>query len=293
MDQAQYLRQCIEGYKKKKQAKAARQTRVIAVASGKGGVGKTNFSVNLAIALKEMGHNTAVLDADLGLANVDVIIGMAPHYNLYDVIYNNKKMEDIVMEGPLGIKVIPGGSGIETLSNLSDLQREKLSEEFDHIKDTQILIVDTSAGLSKNVLGFMAVADDVIIVTTPEPTSITDAYSLIKVSLKYIKSSKFHIVVNKASGEYEAGIAYQRLGRAVKSFLNKEMDYLGYIADDSRVRKAVMEQTPFKILYPDCTASRCIDDIACTITGLSVPLKKAGGIKDFFSKMSILFSRLD
>lgn len=293
-DQAENLRRTIEEYKKKKQIKQAGQVKVIAVASGKGGVGKTNFSVNLAISLKEIGNNVVVLDADLGLANVDVIIGVVPKLNLYDVIFNNKDLEDIIINGPSGIKVVPGGSGIESLSNLNDEQRRNLSDKFGQLKDTDILIIDTGAGISKNVLGFMAASDEVIIVTTPEPTSITDAYSLIKVALKYVPKSKLHIMVNRVLSDDEADLAYQRLGSAVKNFLNRDINYLGYVVDDIKVKKAVMEQTPFKVAYPDSYASKCVDEIASAIIGLPVsPLKKRGGIKDFMNRVSYLFSRLD
>lgn len=293
IDQAQSLRKTIEEYKRKKLSKQNKQIKVISVASGKGGVGKTNFSVNLAIALKQMGNEVVVLDADLGLANVDVIIGIIPRLNLYDVIFNNKSIEDITIEGPSGIKVVPGGSGIESLSNLTDTQRRNLSDKFGQLRDTDILIIDTGAGISKNVLGFMAASDEVVVVTTPEPTSITDAYSLIKVALKYIPTSKINIVVNRTQNVAEANLTYQRLGGAVKSFLDKNVNYLGYVMDDTMVKRAVMEQTPFKVAYPECYASRCIDDIASAITGLPGPAVKRGGIKDFLNRVTYLFRKLE
>jgi flagellar biosynthesis protein FlhG len=217
-----------------------------------------------------------------------------PKLNLYDVIFNNKSIEDIILSGPEGIKVVPGGSGVESLSNLTDDQRKKLSDKFGDLKDTDILIVDTGAGISKNVLGFIAAADEVIIVTTPEPTSITDAYGLIKVALKYVPKSKLHVLVNRVMSDSEANLAYQRLGGAVKSFLKRDINYLGYVIDDIKVKKAVMQQIPFKVAYPDCFASRCVDDIASAIIGLPVtPLKKPGGIREFMNKVSYLFSKLD
>lgn len=294
IDQAENLRKTIEEYRKKKQSKQVKQVKVIAVASGKGGVGKTNFSVNLAIALREIGNNVVVLDADLGLANVDVIIGVVPRLNLYDVIFNNKSIEDIIINGPSGIKVVPGGSGIESLSNLNDDQRRKLSEKFGQLKDTDILIIDTGAGISKNVLGFLAASDEVIIVTTPEPTSITDAYSLVKVAMKYIPKTKLHVIVNRALNDNDANLAYQRLASAVRNFLKREINYLGYVVDDVSVKKAVREQTPFKVAYPDSYASRCIDEIASVISGLPVSaVKRPGGVREFMNKVAYLFSRLD
>ena len=281
IDQAQYLRRYMEEYKKKKESNVQKDIRVISVASGKGGVGKTNFSVNLAIALKEMGNSVMVFDADLGLANVDVIAGVVPKYNLYDVIFNNKRIEDIVLDGPKGIKLIPGGSGIESLSS-----------EFGKFKDIDILIVDIGAGLSKNVMGFMAVSDEVIILTTPEPTSITDAYGLIKVALKYVPEGRFHLVVNRALDKKEAKIASTKICDTVTQFLSKEINYLGYVIDDAFVKKAVMQQTPFKVLYPKCSASICIDNIASEITGLKKQNGNGRNITTFFNKVAYLFSRL-
>lgn len=293
MDQAENLRKSIEEYKRKKDIKFGRKVKVIAVTSGKGGVGKTNFSVNLAISLTELGNNVVVFDADLGLANVDVIIGVIPKLNLYDVIFNNRSIEDVIIKGPCGIKIVPGGSGIESMSNLDDDQRKTLSEKFMQLKDTDILIIDTGAGISKNVLGFIAASDEVIVVTTPEPTSITDAYSLIKVALKYIPKSKLHIMVNRVSNDSEADITYRKLGSAVKSFLKKDINYLGFIMEDSKVKKAVMEQTPFKSAYPNTSASRCIDEIASTISGLPPSGRKNAGVRDFVARVAFFFSRIE
>jgi len=293
IDQAQNLRRCIEEYNRKKQSRERKRIRVLCVTSGKGGVGKTNFSVNLAIALTEIGNNVIVLDADLGLANVDVIIGVIPRLTLYDVIFSDKKLEDIIINGPGGIRILPGGSGIESLSNLNDVQRRGLSEKLGQIKDADIMIIDTGAGMSKNVLGFIAVADEVIIITTPEPTAITDAYSLTKVALKYIPKSKLNVVVNRALNEKQADITFQRLSGVVRSFLKKDMNYLGYVIDDNKVTKAVMEQVPFKVQYPDCFASKCIDNIASKVMGNTVESKKIGGIREFFNKVTYLFSQLD
>jgi flagellar biosynthesis protein FlhG len=222
---------------------------------------------------------------------VDVIVGAAPKYNLYDVIFNNKNLEDIIIQGPSGIRIIPGGSGIEGLSNLTDTQRKNLAEKFGQIKDANILIIDTGAGLSKNVLGFMAVSDEVVVVTTPEPTSLTDAYSLIKVGLKYMPKMKINIVVNRVQDENEAVTTYQRLEKAVRDFLKKDLNYFGYVIDDIKVKKAVMEQIPFKVIYPDCSASRCINSIAYSITGLQVQTKKTGGLKDFMARITYLFGK--
>ncbi|KPU44706.1 flagellum site-determining protein YlxH [Oxobacter pfennigii] len=293
MDQAQNLRRHVAEYRKRKK-KNKRDIRVITVASGKGGVGKTNFSVNLAIALKEQGNDVVVLDADLGLANVDVIIGVIAKSNLYDVIFSNKGINDILINGPGGIKVVPGGSGIESLAELTESQRKILSDKFSDLKDTDILIVDTGAGISKNILGFIAVSDEVIVVTTPEPTAITDAYSLMKVTLSHLPKTRINLVVNRAMTPKQGEVTYQRLSRAVKNFLNKDVNYLGYVIDDLKVRAAVMDQIPFKVAYPSCDASKCLNTIAASLLGNEVETKSTGGgIKGFINKISYLFSKLD
>lgn len=292
MDQAERLRKYIQDYDRKKENEKS-GIRVISVSSGKGGVGKTNFSVNLAVALKEHGCNAVVFDADLGLANVDVITGIVPKYTLYDVIFNNRNIEDIIMHGPGGIQIIPGGSGVERLLNLSDLQRRFLSEKFEKLKDTDILIIDTGAGISKNVMGFMAMSDENIVVTTPEPTSITDAYGLMKVAFKYTAGHGMYLIVNRVKDEDEARLTYERLHKAIKIFLNGNLNYLGYIAEDKNVEKAVMEQTPFKMLYPYSPASRCIDDISYKITGIQNQNgdRRKVDLRDFFTKVAYIFTR--
>lgn len=291
-DQADRLREYMEEYDKKKRDEK-HGIRVISVSSGKGGVGKTNFSVNLAISLKEKGFNVTVFDADLGLANVDVLTGLVPKYTLYDVLYNHKNIEDVIMEGPGGIQIIPGGSGIERLLNLNDIQTRFLSERFQKLRDMDIMIIDTGAGISKNVMGFMAISDENIVVTTPEPTSITDAYGLIKVSNKYTKDRGMHLVINKAKNEKEAYVAYQRLERAANIFLKRDIDYLGYIPEDRNVERAVMEQTPFKVCCPSCAASRCVDGICCKIAGIKgkTIFRKTVDLRDFFTKAAYIFTR--
>lgn len=292
MDQAERLRKYIQEYDRKKSNEKS-SIRVISVSSGKGGVGKTNFSVNLAISLKEKGINVVVFDADLGLANVDVITGVVPKYTLYDVLYNNRNVEDIIMQGPGGIQIIPGGSGVEGLLNLSDIQTKFLSEKFEKLKGTDILIIDTGAGISKNVMGFMAMSDENIIVTTPEPTSVTDAYGLIKVAFKYTAEHGMHLVVNRVKSEDEARLTYERLEKAITIFLKGSLNYLGYISEDRNVEKAVMEQVPFKVLYPMSPASRCIDSISYEITGLQSQntVKKTVDLRDLFTKVAYIFTR--
>ncbi|HBM81487.1 MAG: MinD/ParA family protein [Clostridiales bacterium] len=293
MDQAQNLRKYVEEYRKRKSNKVNKKIRIIAVASGKGGVGKTNFSINVAISLREMGNRVLVFDADLGLGNVDVVIGIVPKLTLYDVIYNHKEIDDIVINGPEGIRIVPGGSGIETLANLDDMQRDNLSKKFERLLDTDILIIDTGAGISKNVLSFIAASNETIVVTTPEPTSITDAYSLIKVVLKYIPEKKINVIVNKVRDEKEATVTYKRLDTTVKKFLDKNIYNLGYIMEDARVKRSVMEQKPFKINYPNCSASKCIDNIAHAISGLPDASKSTGGIRYFLNKVTYLFSKME
>jgi flagellar biosynthesis protein FlhG len=257
-DQAERLREIVRGSKN-----PASQTRVIAVTSGKGGVGKTNFSVNLGIALARLGARPLLVDADLGLANVDVIMGIIPPYNLGHVILGEKKISDVMINGPAGLRVIASGSGVYRLANLSEKSLEQCLQDLNEIeKYTDIMIIDTGAGLSKNVLKFVLAAGEVIVVTTPEPTSITDAYGVIKVVASSDQNTSIWVVVNMVRNEEEGAQVVDRLATVSKRFLGVELSALGYIPYDSIVTKAVKEQQPFIISHPRSMAGQSITLIA-------------------------------
>lgn len=263
------------------------ETRVIAITSGKGGVGKTNLAVNMAIALRKMGRQVLVFDADLGLANVEVLLGVNPHNTIYEVLYNGKSLAEVLVEGPGDIKFISGGSGLQELANLDIIQRTKLMYSLSYFQEiADFILIDTGAGISRNVLGFVAAAGEVIVVITPEPTSLTDAYGLIKILDKYKVHSEVHLVVNKAINKKEALLAAQRMEKVVRKFLDIRINHLGYICDDKVIGEAVKNQQPFTLLYPSSPASENVFSVARNILAFR---EANGGINSFLKKLISLF----
>lgn len=240
-----------------------RKTRIIAVTSGKGGVGKTNLSVNMALAFARLGKKVVVLDADLGLANVNVMLNMIPKYNLYHVIKKQKTIREILVETEYGISIVAGASGFSQIANMKDEERHDFINEFDTLSFADIIIIDTSAGVSSNVLDFIAAADDAIIITTPEPTAITDAYGIIKIiAMEYDTINiGLKLVVNRAKSAAEAKSVADRMTNIAGQFLNLKVDYLGFIYDDQAVAASVRQQKPFMIIDPKCKASLCIQHL--------------------------------
>jgi flagellar biosynthesis protein FlhG len=238
-------------------------TRIITVTSGKGGVGKTNLSVNMALAFARLGKKVIVMDADLGLANVNVMLNMIPKYNLYHVIKKQKTIRDILVETEYGISIVSGASGFSQIANMSDEDRRDFINELNTLSNADIIIIDTSAGVSSNVLDFIAAADDAVIITTPEPTAITDAYGIIKIiATEYdTLSMGLKLVVNRAKNVAEAKNVADRMINIAGQFLNLKVDYLGFIFDDPAVSHAVLRQKPFMVVDPKCKASICIQHI--------------------------------
>ncbi|MBZ4645880.1 MAG: flagellar biosynthesis protein FlhG [Petroclostridium sp.] len=297
-DQADKLREIINDLKKQQLTKQLstenvlekRKCRVITVTSGKGGVGKTNISVNLALNLSKMGYRVVILDADLGLANIDILFGISPHYTLLDVINNNKTIFDILSDGPMNVKFISGGSGIEEMVHLEKWQLEALIEKVASLdKVADIIIVDTGAGISENVISFVLAADEIILVTTPEPTSIMDAYALVKtVSLKD-RDKIIQLVVNRADNEKEAISVMNKLTLAAEAFLGVKLKQLGYVLYDTNVVKAVKRQEPFILSYPKSLVSRQLNEIAHKLMQVDQnSMKRSSGIKGFFRKLANL-----
>lgn len=260
------------------------KTRIIAVASGKGGVGKTNISANLAITYAKMGKKVVILDADLGLANVNVILGIIPKYNLYHVIRKQKTMEEIVYDTEYGIKMIAGASGFSRIANLSEDERQVFIESFQAFADADILIIDTSAGVSESVLSFLEAADDVIIVTTPEPTAITDAYGIIKVMSTEIDRTDLNIklIVNRTQSVTEGKKVSTRVINIAGQFLNQKIDYLGCVYDDVAVQNCVRKQKPFTVYEPKSKASMCLDRLVHRLE--NIEYQEGKGINNFLKK---------
>lgn len=235
---------------------------VYTIASGKGGVGKTNLVISLAIALQREGKRALIIDADLGLANVDILLGVNPKATLYDVMFKGKSLQEAIFEGPEGIHIIAGGSGILELSKLDILEKRSFVTQFKQIEGYDVILIDTGAGISMNQLSFITFSDEVILVATPEPTSITDVYSVIKIisSLKLKRRTK--VVFNRVRNEKEGQASFDKLNGTTRRFLGISLEYLGFIYDDHRVQSAVMNQIPFIIQYPRCLASQCVTRLA-------------------------------
>lgn len=237
-------------------------TRVIAVTSGKGGVGKTNITANFAYILSKMGKKTLLLDADAGLANIDVILGITPKYNLRHVLHGEKTLSEAVVEGPGGIKILPAASGNTEMADLSKGQKFTLLEELEGLNEEfDFMFIDTAAGISGNVMYFNMVAGEIIVVVSPEPTSLTDAYALIKALYQGYSSRRFTLLVNMVSDSNEAARVYSRLNNATNHFLDLPIEYLGYIPHDRNVSKAVKKQKLLSEILPDSEASRRMSEV--------------------------------
>jgi flagellar biosynthesis protein FlhG len=286
-DQAETLREIMR--QRGRGGDAARTTRIITIASGKGGVGKTNIATNLALAYGAMGLKVILMDADLGLANVNVVLGVIPKYNLYHVIRKQKQMQDVVMDTEYGIQIVAGASGFAKIANLSEEERQSFIEELRHLSDADVIIIDAGAGVSNNVLAFVAAADEAIIVTTPEPTAITDAYGIIKIIATEIDNLNLglKLIVNRVKSVTEGKKVAERVINIAGQFLNLKIDYLGYVYDDQSVQQAVVRQKPFTILDPRSKASICIHQIASRLE--KSEYREGGGVGQFLKR---LFGRL-
>ena len=238
-------------------------TRVIAVTSGKGGVGKTNVVANLAVGLARAGKQVLVLDADLGLGNIDVLLGLVPRYTLEDVLCGSRSLSDIIIPGPAGIQVLPAGSGLPNLTTLTDTQQLILQTELERIADNvEVLLIDTGAGISPNVTYFAAAAQETIVVISPEPTSLTDAYALMKVLCRQHRERRFKVLVNMVKSQRDATQTFRKLDVAAERFLNISLDYLGFIPLDDYLPMAVIEQKAVTERFPASPSSRAFVELA-------------------------------
>jgi flagellar biosynthesis protein FlhG len=264
----------------------AQAPRVISVTSGKGGVGKTNVVANLAVALAQRGQRVLVLDADLGLANLDVLLGLSPRYNIRHVLAGEKRLEEVVIDGPGGIRVLPASSGVQELTQLGEEQKLLLMGELDALEPAcDFLLIDTGAGISPNVTYFNLAALERIVVVTPEPTSITDAYALVKVMATRHATRSFKLLVNQVRDEADAREVFAKLVRVIDRFIGEvSLEALGWVPTDSSVPRAVLRQRAVVELYPECPASRGFARVAETILSSSAG-PADGNIKFFWRRL--------
>ena len=287
MDQAEQLRNVI----KRNNQNQVCTARVITVTSGKGGVGKSNTSVNLAISLSKIGKKVIIFDADFGLANVEVMFGAIPQYNLYDLIYKGKNIREIITPGPLDIGFISGGSGVIGLNNLyrdQIIYLTKCISELNNLAD--FIIIDTGAGISDQVLEFVMASPEILLVTTPEPSSLTDSYSLLKALYRnpgFVQGgAKIHVLANKVTSQEEGQSVFDKLNSVVSQFLHGDLDFIGVIPQDEQLERAVRQQKPVSLYAPKAPSTEAYDFLARNLAqGTNEQVRIRWGITQMISNI--------
>ncbi|GAA6168571.1 MinD/ParA family ATP-binding protein [Sessilibacter corallicola] len=265
---------------------STRPVQVIAITGGKGGVGKTNLSVNLGIALAEMQRRVVLLDADLGLANVDVLLGLKSTHNIADVLNGECQIEDVLLNGPGGIKVVPASSGVQQMTQLNVQQHAALINAFNTLdQQLDIMIVDTAAGISDTVVSFVNASNEVVVVVCDEPSSITDAYALIKLLNSEYQHTRFRVVANMTRTLNEGQNLFNKLQLVCDRFLDVTLQYIGHVPFDESVRKSVQKQTPLIINAPRCRAAQSIRSIAQKIIDWPLPGGPRGHLEFFVERL--------
>jgi len=265
---------------------SGKPVKVIAITGGKGGVGKTNISVNLAIALCMQGYKTMLLDADLGLANVDVMLGLSNRRNLSHVLSGECELKDIVVTGPEGVQIVPASSGTQNMSELSPMEHAGIIQAFSEIgHDLDYLIVDTAAGITDMVISFVRASQEVITVVCDEPTSITDAYALMKVMNRDYQQTRFHVLANMVRSPQEGRELFAKLSGVCNRFLDVTLDYLGSVPFDENARNAIRKQKPLVAAFPRSPASVAVKSLAKKIQQWPQPKDASGHIEFFMERL--------
>jgi len=270
---------------------SAHPVRVIAVTSGKGGVGKTNVSVNLGVCLANDGKNVMLMDADLGLANVDVILGLHTKYDLSHVLSGERTLEEIVCLGPMGIRIVPASSGIQKMSELSQAEHAGVIRAFSDLSTTpDVLIIDTAAGISDNVVTFSRAAQEVVVVVCDEPASITDAYALIKLLNREYGIYRFRIVANRVHSAQDGRFLFNKILKVTDRYLDTALDFMGVVPEDEYLRKAIQKQRAVVEAYPRSKSALAFKKLASKADSWPIPAT-AGGQLEFFVERLILASQ--
>lgn len=294
-DQANRLRKLTgdiisrENPDKESEKKNLRDTKIYSIVSGKGGVGKTNFSINLAIKLQQSGKKVLILDADIGMSNANILLGVAASKNLEEVINGNSSFRDIIIEGPEGINLICGGMNLFLIENLHESEQIKIIKDLEELGDYDIIIIDNGAGMNKHSLTFSSFADEIILVTTPEPTALTDAYRILKANSLYNVKPKANVVINQIIEVGQGEESFNKLKNTCQNFLDMELNSLGFIFNDVRVNKSIMEQNPLVVKYPKALASENIGNIANKILGINSDMKNTTNLKKLSNRLIKFF----
>ncbi len=288
MDQASKLRQMV----RQDGAPPARRARVIAVTSGKGGVGKSNLSVSLSLAAASMGRDVVLIDCDLGLANVDVLLDLQVRHNLSHLLTGEVSLNDVLVPAPGGLRVLPGAAGVSQMADLTDPEQRVLLGALEQlVTTTELIVLDTGAGISRRVVEFCLASGEVVVVTTPEPTAIADAYAMIKVLGQADPGLKVWLVVNMANHRGEAEQILERITLLTRRFMGLEVERGGYVLSDPRVPHAVRRRLPFSLAYPSCSASVCVGEIARNLGFART--RDGGGGESFLRRMRSFWSGSD
>lgn len=267
-------------------ATPARAIKVISISGGKGGVGKTNTAINLAIALAELNNKVLLFDADLGLSNVDVLLGISSPQNIADVLHGRCSLEDILVTGPSGILIIPASSGLDEMASLDNMEIASLVRSFSELThDIDIMIVDTAAGISNQVLSFVHACQDNILVVCNEPTSLTDAYALIKVLAQQQSNTSFKILASMTKNDDDGLDMFYKLKNTTDKYLDISLQYLGAIPFDQQLRDAVQMQKPVVTAFPECPASKAFQLLSHTVNDWPVINRPEGHITFFFERL--------
>lgn len=284
LDQAEALRRLVQGEKKEEE-----KVKIFTVTSGKGGVGKSNFVVNLAISLQNSGKKVLVFDADIGMGNDDVLMGIFPKYNIMDVLKNNISLEEAIVTGPCGVDLLAGGSGLNNIEDLTKEEREAFIDNIEKMEGYDYIFIDTGAGINRSVLAFIASSNESIFILTPEPTSLTDGYSLLKALKHFNINTTTNVVVNKALDQEEGDKTFNKFNMAANKFLGVNTNYLGCVYEDRKLVMAVRSQKPVVIEYPNSLAATSIKKISNKINGLNGKVKGIGA-KGLMNKLFKIFS---
>jgi flagellar biosynthesis protein FlhG len=290
-DQAHLLRQLQQSHATS-QANLERKTRVVTIASGKGGVGKTNFALNFALCLQSLGKKVVVIDLDIGMANLDILMGMTPRSHLLELITERKSIWDILEKGTNGLEYLAGGSGLNQLFHLGEDDRNFFFAELEKLQGyADLILIDTGAGLNTESLQCHLSADEVILLTTPEPTSMADAYSIVKILNGHKRDLSFQLLINRVNHPTEGMEVASKFKLAILSFLNKELKIFGALPEDESIKRSVLKQVPFYVANPQGTASVMLKKLAERyVTGEPIVSAESGGLKGFIRKLTRFIS---